>query len=190
MLPPLAINAVTAGAVLYATLHILARRKRTPCCKTLYLDSDKSYALRRIRRSDLGEELLGLLSQLTIVGTPSHGDLNRQLDKIWSTGNQHIMIVEECQSRRIVGAGSLLMEHKFIHGCSNVGHLEDVVIASTHRGRRLGQLLIQNLVRLAQEMGCYKVILDCADGKVPFYEECGFSRKGQEMALYFRDTAV
>jgi glucosamine-phosphate N-acetyltransferase len=32
------------------------------------------------------------------------------------------------------------------------------------------------LKELAVEKGCYKVILDCSDSNVSFYEKCGFSK--------------
>lgn len=36
-------------------------------------------------------------------------------------------------------------------------------------------------VCLAQELGCYKVILDCSEDNVPFYEKCGLTRKEVQM---------
>lgn len=32
-----------------------------------------------------------------------------------------------------------------------------------------------------QEAGCYKVILDCSEDNVPFYEKCGLTRKEVQM---------
>ena len=39
---------------------------------------------------------------------------------------------------RIIAAGTLLLEHKFIRGCGTAGHIEDVVVDSSYRGLRLG----------------------------------------------------
>lgn len=33
----------------------------------------------------------------------------------------------------------------------------------------------------AKEAGCYKVILDCAENNVAFYEKCGLTRKEVQM---------
>jgi hypothetical protein len=41
--------------------------------------------------------------------------------------------------------------------------------------------LIEELVRVAKQQGCYKVILDCAESNVAFYEKCGLSRKEVQM---------
>lgn len=87
-------------------------------------------------------------------------------------------------SDRIIGTATLLVESKFLRSGSLAGHIEDVVVASTHRGLKLGQVLISTLTRLAKQIGCYKVILDCSEHNVGFYEKCGYARKGVEMKLY------
>lgn len=38
---------------------------------------------------------------------------------------------------------------------------------------------------MAKEIGCYKVILDCSEGNVGFYERCGLVRKEVQMVKYF-----
>lgn len=45
------------------------------------------------------------------------------------------------------------------------------------RGLGLGKLLIDTLLRLGDVVGCYKVLLDCSDDNVPFYERCGMQVK-------------
>lgn len=41
--------------------------------------------------------------------------------------------------------------------------------------------LIEALIESARGDGCYKVILDCAEGNVPFYEKAGLVRKEVQM---------
>ena len=48
--------------------------------------------------------------------------------------------------------------------------------------------LIQVLKDVAIARGCYKVILDCAEHNVKFYEKCGFARKELQMAYYTPTT--
>jgi glucosamine-phosphate N-acetyltransferase len=43
---------------------------------------------------------------------------------------------------------------------------------------------MQVLKDIAAQCGCYKVILDCAEHNVKFYEKCGFLRKELQMAMY------
>jgi hypothetical protein len=45
--------------------------------------------------------------------------------------------------------------------------------------------LIAHLLEQAQASGCYKVILDCAEHNVGYYEKCGLTRKEVQMVRYF-----
>ena len=77
-----------------------------------------------------------------------------------------------------------MVERKFIHECGLVGHIEDIVVHSDCRGKKFGQLLVEQLTSLSEALGCYKVILASAEGNAGFYEKCGYSRKEIEMAKY------
>lgn len=60
-----------------------------------------------------------------------------------------------------------------------------VVVASGYRGQQLGITIVDTLKDLAKQRGCYKVILNCSDKNVSFYQKLGFSRKENQMAVYF-----
>ena len=45
----------------------------------------------------------------------------------------------------------------------------------------LWRRVIGTLTAFAEEVGCYKVILDCGEERVPFYEKCGLERKEVQM---------
>lgn len=66
-----------------------------------------------------------------------------------------------------------------------VGHIEDVVVDNSVRGQHLGLRIVEFLTTFAEEAGCYKVILDCSTENATFYEKCGLSIKGTQMAKYF-----
>jgi glucosamine-phosphate N-acetyltransferase len=38
---------------------------------------------------------------------------------------------------------------------------------------------------LAQNVGCYKTILDCSEANEGFYVKCGYKRAGLEMGRYY-----
>ena len=86
---------------------------------------------------------------------------------------------------RIVASGSLLIERKFIRGCGSCGHIEDVVVDASQRGTGLGKKLVGHLMSEARRQGCYKVILDCAEYNVGFYEKIGLKRSDVHMIHYF-----
>lgn len=85
----------------------------------------------------------------------------------------------------MLACGTLVLERKLIRNCGVCGHVEDVVVDSSARGRGVGKLLLAALTDLARQRGCYKVILDCSEDNVEFYTKCGFKRKEVQMALYF-----
>lgn len=81
---------------------------------------------------------------------------------------------------KLIGAGSLFVLRK-LHN-NPVGQIEDVVITKDYRNRGLGRRLVNELVDLGlQKMACYKIILNCIDDNVVFYQKCGFKKAGCEM---------
>lgn len=95
-----------------------------------------------------------------------------------------VFVIEDAAASRVVGTAALLIEKKFIRGAGAAGHVEDVVVDAAVRGQRLGARLVDACVAGAREGGCYKLILDCAEGNVPFYERCGLTRKEVQMVQY------
>ena len=85
----------------------------------------------------------------------------------------------------IVCSGTLIIEPKIIHGCKKVGHIEDIVVHTNHRGKGLSQILLNMLRNYAIKNDCYKVILDCNENVKSVYIKNGFEEKGLQMALYF-----
>ena len=85
----------------------------------------------------------------------------------------------------LLGCATLIIERKFLRQCGAAGHIEDVVVDAAARGRRLGARLIEAAADAAKAAGCYKVILDCSESNVAFYEKCGLTRKEVQMVRYF-----
>lgn len=44
------------------------------------------------------------------------------------------------ETNLIVGSASLLIERKFIHNCALAGHIEDVVVRDSERGKNFGKM--------------------------------------------------
>lgn len=83
--------------------------------------------------------------------------------------------------KAIVGASTLLVEPKLIHGGGRAGHIEDVSVSGPAQGRGIGAALVRACLDEAERRGCYKTILDCTDEVMPFYEGIGFVRHASEM---------
>ena len=97
------------------------------------------------------------------------------------------MVNTDNTTHQVVGTATLFIEMKFIRGCALCGHVEDVVVDSSYRGKRLGKLLIDRLMEEAKSAGCYKVILDCSESNQAFYEKCGLQRKEIQMVSYLKN---
>lgn len=76
-----------------------------------------------------------------------------------------------------------------IHNLGIVGHIEDIAVAKDQQGKKLGLRIIQALDFVAEQVGCYKSILDCSEANEGFYVKCGFRRAGLEMAHYYEVPA-
>ena len=117
------------------------------------------------------------------LGALSPVDLNEEnLRKIHLKRCQpHILTYIAVENEKIIGTATLIIEQKFIHGGGKVGHIEDVAVQKDCQLKGVGKNLIEFLVEQAKSKGCYKVILDCNDENVGFYEKCGFYKNGNCM---------
>jgi glucosamine-phosphate N-acetyltransferase len=86
---------------------------------------------------------------------------------------------------KIVGSGTLLIENKIIHNFKNVGHIEDIVVDKNTRGKGYGRIIINHLIDESKNLDCYKIILNCCNNCISFYEKFGFQNKNNEMSIYF-----
>ena len=138
---------------------------------------------RDLESNDFNKEYLKLLEQLTEVN-PDKIKFNDFVKFINNLNWSHRIIVVEVNNK-IVASGALLIENKIIHGISKIGHVEDIVVDSSMRGTGLGKQLVNFLSNLAEYNQCYKVILNCKESNIGFYEKCGFKKKEVEMVKYF-----
>ena len=77
----------------------------------------------------------------------------------------------------IIGSGTLLIEEKMTYGGCKMGHIENILISENMRGKNLGTLLMNELIKIADKKKCYRVDLVCEKQLYKFYENCGFDNK-------------
>lgn len=140
--------------------------------------------IRKLRKQDLGKGFLQTLDSLRKASDLSPRAAQRVFDKI--TGDPNEVILVALIDSKVVGAASLVIEQKFIHGGGKAGHIEDVAVAKEFQGRGIGKKVVRALLAEAQRRGCYKTILDCSDDLVPFYESIGFKRFSNAMRFDHR----
>ncbi|KAF9429414.1 Glucosamine-phosphate N-acetyltransferase-like protein [Entomortierella beljakovae] len=167
------------------------------------------YVVRPLARTDnqvrSNTSFLKTLEILTTVGTISDDSYLKRFEFLKQHNDEYYTIVIEDMNvpatyassatsstphlvtpgrGKIVAAGTVFVERKFIHELGLVGHIEDIAVSADQQGKKLGLRIIETLKAIGQQAGCYKVILDCSEKNVPFYEKCGFERKGVEMGWY------
>lgn len=141
--------------------------------------------IRHINKNDYNHGHLQLYKQLTTINPDQITQKNYETFIDSLNENHCVFVLFDETINKILGSATVLIEQKLIHNMGKVGHVEDVVVDSDIRGKGIGKLLISHVVDYCKEKNCYKVILDCADNNIAFYEKCGFIKKGNEMAKYF-----
>lgn len=137
--------------------------------QTSGIGSARSIAIRELQPGDFEQGFLESLAALTEVDlTPESA---RSVAAELPANLKTFVAVE---TGRIVGTITLLIERKFIHGGGRVGHIEDVAVHRDRQRHGIGTALVEHAIEAARQAGCYKVILDCFDPLVPFYERMGF----------------
>ena len=131
---------------------------------------------------------LSLLSELSIVTELDTNLYLEHVKKISSMGTIFVSYIDTPLSENfdIIASGTIIIEPKLIRGGKSVGHIEDIVVKSTHRGKQISSDILNLLKNIARENNCYKVILDCNEEVKKVYNRSGFEEKGLQMGMYFK----
>lgn len=139
-----------------------------------------SFELRPLQQGDFTRGFLESLAHLTTVDLSAEEAI-----RIWrgrnAAGVRTVVAVDG--NGNVLGTGSLILEHKFIHRGGTIGHIEDVAVHPDHGGKGVGSAVVKSLVELARQSGCYKVILSCNDENLAFYSRLGFRRHDNGMRI-------
>lgn len=141
--------------------------------------------IRLLKKEDYFDSILEILNQLSNVNLETtFEEFSNWIEMLPSNHYIFVVLVND----KVAGLATLLLEHKIIHTFGKVGHIEDVVISKEHRGKGIGKFLIKHLLHVAEkDFNVYKVILNCSESNIPFYENCGLVHHQQQMVKYFRD---
>ena len=84
-----------------------------------------------------------------------------------------LIVVVDKQTDRIVGAGGVFIERKFLRDLGLVGHIEDIAVDKSQQGKKIGLRIINALTSISEGCGCYKTILNCSDHNIREFS-CSF----------------
>ena len=123
---------------------------------------------REILKDDL-EDVFLLLNQL------KEKDVNTiDLESAWESfkSNSSSNSIVGIYNDKVIAYGSIVIENK-IRG-DIAGHIEDIVVDNTVRGKMVGVKLVKELVDIGKTKGCYRITLFCDEKLIKFYERNGF----------------
>jgi glucosamine-phosphate N-acetyltransferase len=145
-------------------------------------DSPRQHPVRELQPADLEKGFLETLENLSDTEGLSAKDARAILRTVRRNPLFHVFVAVGGDGQ-VVGATTLFVEQKFIHGGGLVGHVEDVVVRKGCEGEGVGGSLVRAAVARARGLGCYKCILNCKPELTSFYEGLGFRRKDVGMRI-------
>ena len=137
---------------------------------------DLKFEVREIKLEDLKNGYFSTLKNLSEMGSieESMEKAEQIFNNITENPLHRIFVAIDKETSEVIGATTLLVEQKFIHSGGKAGHIEDVVTRKGFEGLGIGSTLINHALHFAKTAGCYKVILDCSDTNIRFYQKTGF----------------
>ncbi|KAI4849354.1 hypothetical protein E4T44_03398 [Aureobasidium sp. EXF-8845] len=145
----------------------------------------QNYILRPLQRSDFSRGFLKCLTDLTWIGEITQSAFEERYDWMATKGKEWYYCIVIDDGERIVATATMIVERKFIQNFTMVAHVEEVCVSVSQQGKGLGLILIKALNATAKELGVGKLILDCSEKNVEFYEKCGYTKCGQQMELKY-----
>ena len=145
------------------------------------------YEIKELTKEDLEKDKNGFLEtlkNLSETGELTIEDMKKILEKI-NMQNGFVYIAKTSDGK-IIGTAKLLIEQKFTHGGGRVGHLEDVAVRKGYEGNGIATKIINEIISCAKKEKCYKLILDCNENNIYFYEKLGFYLYEHSMRLDFK----
>lgn len=135
--------------------------------------------IRELTGPDLAKGFLEALASLAEVKLSQTDALNVFQKRLRDGIHTYIALVEGV----VVGTASLFIEQKFIHSGGRVGHIEDVAVRKDLQLKGLGTRLVEHATEEARRQGCYKVLLNCFEDRVGFYQRLGYRRQDVGMRI-------
>ncbi|ADM11932.1 glucosamine phosphate N-acetyltransferase [Encephalitozoon intestinalis ATCC 50506] len=144
----------------------------------------ENYILKGLDINDYERGFVECLNELTIPGKVTKEQFKERYLSLCKDGCYKIVVAYNPHKDKIIGSGTLFVEKKFIRGCVSKGHIEDVVVSSEYRGEGIGKDIVEKLIEISKNMGCYKTALVCDLKNLEFYRRCGMKEKEREMVIY------
>lgn len=135
--------------------------------------------LRSLGLEDLKQEFFDIYSSPGCDAIPSSKIEKIFKERIHAGMNSYVL-----ESKgKLVASATMLVETKFFREGSKAAHLIDLTFHPNYQGSQLNSMFITSLKAEAIAKGCYKIILNCSEDLIPFFESQGFEQKELQMML-------
>ena len=129
------------------------------------------HTIRQIESDDEKAQYVNLLKEMNGFSALKFNFTEKQLSEIYVLMAGNV----------IVASAKLHIEDKLY---DSVGHIEDVVVKESFRGKGYGKEIVSYLTDLSHKNGCYKVVLSCKEDLADFYKKCGLKQSGYSFSSY------
>lgn len=130
---------------------------------------------------DRREEIFNLLKQLTDSPVIDREKFITIINNLPENHNIYVYILDD----KIVGMITIFTEQKLIHNARCVAHIEDLVVDKNYLNKGIAKQLINYCLNSIDTEKYYKIILNCSENLISFYEKFGFDKKNIQMSKYF-----
>jgi glucosamine-phosphate N-acetyltransferase len=147
----------------------------------------QDYKIKELTKDDLNNDFKGFfttLGNMKAVGNISLDKAKDILKKI-NLIDGHIFVAIN-NKNKIIGTGTVLIEPKFISEGGIAAHIEDFATNKKYERNGIGRSIIKEIINYSKKRNCYKIILDCSEDNVNFYNKFGFEIKEHCMKLYIK----
>lgn len=136
----------------------------------------------RIRPLRLSDAVRGLFATLESLSASPR--LSRaQVRRVVAANGPRCRTFVAVNGEAIVGTVTLVVYQRFARRGGKVGFLECLAVRRGFEGRGIGTALVQRALAAAHAARCYKAVLTCRKGLIPFYRRCGFRAHGVAMRV-------
>lgn len=140
----------------------------------------KTISVRSVKQEDM-TYVIDLLQSLSKF-KPAPSKYSLIWDRFNRQSNTHSLVA--IIKNEIVGYGSIIIEAKIRGG--KVGHIEDIVSHKKYRNQGIGKKVLNALYKIAKKNNCYKIILQCKEKNLDFYQNNHYEENGISMQRFIK----
>lgn len=123
----------------------------------VWSDLPNGYHIRPLQRSDYGRGYMDVVRIVGKTGWVGEDVWEARCEWLRRNSDNYFIVVILDPEDTVVATGTVLFERKFTHNMGIVAHVEDIAVARTQRGKKMGLRVLEALVHAATEYGAYKV---------------------------------